>query len=1302
MNESSVIAHLKELKRNLLLDNVSVLVGAGFSKNVSSEFLSWEELLKDLVIDLFGEEIDRDYVLLKEGVKNISLDAFRTERVKFYIRKNGYLQLVSNYLRKKGYAETIATYIEERTPFVVVKGKKKYLRVYKNNEAIETELPLVKLNLHSKLLDLPWNNIFTTNYDNLLEVCIDRELDEKLLKRIQSIEAEIEAKQKDAQIKIERLLHSPMQYSGETSAEERYSNTSTTGVQSDSLMKQEIIEVSKNAEGDVGQKEQIQNLLEGVDDFVDSRSVRVNKLMDLRSQVHSIIIDSSGLALKRNKNIIKLHGDLRESSEAVFGFDGDLSKHYVISKEDYDSYPTKHEAFTQLMRISLLQQSFCLIGFSGDDPNFMAWVGWVRDIIQRKRGQEKFQIKVYLISVSSKALSADKKLFFRNHNIAYVPLRNGDCIEFLERETGKKIRETGKDIEEKGIMELFLAFLDKDTMPSKLDVAVELLEQEDYKSFWNSLPSVTQTNLNIDQLLEREFPAHLKSTNRIPSVMMTDKLRHLLFISSLYFNRLKNEHKSGLSKLLARAAEDLFLPISAHRSLKKSLWELFEDVKDDLTDFYPIAILKVKDCVWRNDREHFEEIRKEKFDATQKISPEFENEFTYQKALLACINLDFSRVKEILKNWNPNENWVIKKAGLLALFDIDEANKFLENVSLTSLQEQLYKFQLQRLILLWSDFSVAEKLSAKIQSFKKEGLKAIEENLDYLIERVAGSKLKVEPYGVNTYSFGEYSFTNESEELQSLQFFGIIMESGFPLSIPNVGLYNSNKVYTLIQHSLEAYPFPILYYTLQFGNEKFLRRVGQDYAYNDRLAPVLTKISGNLTAAFFSSDTPPAFKESIINFYSGIMIALDPNLWNNFVNTVWNDLLSSGKLFSNRYFSYQYFILQGIKYLSQPAYLAKIIADCLNYSISNKGTSDEAILYLYYISSNKMLSEKRDEILSNPDLLSALEKTISSISSEKYSGIFALGNINELLTSSDKAKIKENLYAIDLNKIQNSRIWHILLFFTDNDQILVDRIKCAIVNNSKLWNSNISKGKASSLIEFIPIQRLRKSHSRPNGIIWNSEHARAIYVRLKIELSKISSFLKKQPDLLRYDTMLLEMREFLIDESENLKNENDYATTLFEVQKLYSFHSGFNSVLDGIESNNKTAVVLALQELSREIYFRGRVNEKLSLMEALLNKLLYQAEPALSACLEYLTTWIYDSLKERSLKVLANNILRVIKKYNSTPPKEMDLPFIEQNLVKLALVLNEWGIDDPIIPDYMIKVMQSRFNNVRYALFARN
>jgi len=65
--------------------------------------------------------------------------------------------------------------------------------------------------------------------------------------------------------------------------------------------------------------------------------------------------------------IVKLHGSFPSQTP------------FIITEEDYRTYPRRFAPFVNSVQQSLLENAFVLIGFSGDDPNFLEWVGWIRD-----------------------------------------------------------------------------------------------------------------------------------------------------------------------------------------------------------------------------------------------------------------------------------------------------------------------------------------------------------------------------------------------------------------------------------------------------------------------------------------------------------------------------------------------------------------------------------------------------------------------------------------------------------------------------------------------------------------------------------------------------------------------------------------------------------------------------------------------------------------------------------------------------------------------------------------------------------
>ena len=124
------------------------------------------------------------------------------DKITDFIEKIGYLDLVTEYIKRKGFQESITTYIEEKTPRLIEDKGKRYITNVIRGKKNEVELTEQMLDLHSTLINLPWNNIYTTNYDEMLELSNDRTNEEKLL----LIQKEIEHKNKDLYIQLEKLF----------------------------------------------------------------------------------------------------------------------------------------------------------------------------------------------------------------------------------------------------------------------------------------------------------------------------------------------------------------------------------------------------------------------------------------------------------------------------------------------------------------------------------------------------------------------------------------------------------------------------------------------------------------------------------------------------------------------------------------------------------------------------------------------------------------------------------------------------------------------------------------------------------------------------------------------------------------------------------------------------------------------------------------------------------------------------------------------------------------------------------------
>jgi hypothetical protein len=118
---------------------------------------------------------------------------------------------------------------------------------------------------------------------------------------------------------------------------------------------------------------------------------------EVPNRSYSVVRSAAQLPKSSQPRIVKLHGDFDLPNEPL-----------VITREDYRTYPKERVAFVNTVRQSLMENSFVLVGFSGDDPNFKNWIGWLRDVLAERRHT------TYLCGLHSSLSPGKQKVLLRD------------------------------------------------------------------------------------------------------------------------------------------------------------------------------------------------------------------------------------------------------------------------------------------------------------------------------------------------------------------------------------------------------------------------------------------------------------------------------------------------------------------------------------------------------------------------------------------------------------------------------------------------------------------------------------------------------------------------------------------------------------------------------------------------------------------------------------------------------------------------------------------------------------------------
>ncbi len=1245
---------LKELRRKLHSHHMSALIGAGFSKNVDSDlFPSWSQLIYDMAYFLEGKAIETNFSLLPTSLQS-DKDEYLKNEITSFIEKIGYLELVSLFQKRKGFQESVAHYIEERTPYIKTNEDGKrflYRRIDKGKN--DVELTDEKLTLHQLLINLSWNNIYTTNYDKLLEASNDDTSRITLNILLQNVENKLNRFYKDYNTQKNLLLISQLEFS----THKAITNNSFISNDENLFLSNNFLYPYNDSSGIELQKKI--NEINHKITFIESQ-IKINEKEKILIQKEIdncliTVVKSSQLSIKRNKNIIKLHGDLRDTKD-FFGFDNDIRNHYIISKEDYDLYPKQHEAFTQLMRISLLQESYCLIGFSGEDPNFLGWISWVRDVIE-KGNESADEIKLFLVDVGSPKDEADRALLFSNHRIKKVYLDDKKAINFLEKETGLKLDTTIE--RRKALLQLFLNYLSIDDF----DTPKIFLEQHYKKQFLDTWEKITinydskklpaNFEINLDLLIENRGHFTLIELNH-PSIHY---LKSFIFKFFIYHNLISK--RPNLRKKTIKVG---FIAFDVLQLYPQQIWQ-----KEQIDIFEKMLSGKDEKNQYQVIKEKYQILNGEKFDQIKSVENDtnINDQIISNKILSFLFYFEFENAKKEIQNWNPQTGlFILRKTGFLSYFSAKDALNYLESkkgiIEKSSFELLTYYFQYSIYLDNYSSDGIKKKRDL-YNKLEKKGFIGIYAHLEELSNQFKAKPEKITPYGD-----GRFNLTNSTEFLngisesgKSFQFLHLCIHFGLPLQLSSYSFQNPETWYLIFKSNFENYPLPYLFFSLNLTTEKILRRIGQDYAYSKGTLPFVKINLVLLLQTYLNSATPIRFKKSILLLTSEWLITIETKKWEPYFIDIINETSFFENALNEKRQEAFIFLKMALPFLKDVKIISTVIERCLEL-YSDKNTSIEL---LYYLFKDKPSSTR--QIKSTNKIKDLIAEKIKLLPQEPTLW-FILGNLKELLSKKELNEIELSFPTINFEMILNTRIWKVIYFFIKDNHKLLQIFKKELLQSNTIFKSgfNLDKnGKIKSLSggeHFSSIKHLNIDDS-----IWEHEELNVIFERLKDELNLIKEWNKKDRET-KFDFIYEEMIDFLDYEKTRLESTDSFNTTYnFLISELIK-ERGYRTIKEGLLSKDKNVVLKSLAELSLKLYDnKVEPDDKINL-SILLNRLLFEDNFFTEVVLNYLAVWLQEEKIHIYFDSFESLLLLILEKFKNEISSDCNKPFVLSQLISIA------------------------------------
>lgn len=325
---------------------------------------------------------------------------------------------------------------------------------------------------------------------------------------------------------------------------------------------------------------------------------------------YNIVTNKETLIYTQSPRIIKLHGSFPDIHP------------FIMTEEDYRIYPSKYPEFVNSVRQALIENVFCLIGFSGDDPNFLSWIGWLRDVMGN------LSSPIYLITYDKTFHDAESTL---------LKTRKLDVINFAEVEG---IR---------GYKEAFV-FLFK---------YLESQEQD----LWNDLDFTI--NLDTTEGVKRTISKAKAIRTSYPGwLLMPQSYYHCFSDCSRSFPFMEKDLNNISDKdLRFQFIYELDWRLSISLTPKNVDWYVneLEAISYDGNDAPVLRVqkhsLKISLLtIYRSQLavDSFKKIVKLICDTKDRLPIDLQRRFFYERALMAVSVLDYKQTDEILKMWHPS------------------------------------------------------------------------------------------------------------------------------------------------------------------------------------------------------------------------------------------------------------------------------------------------------------------------------------------------------------------------------------------------------------------------------------------------------------------------------------------------------------------------------------------------------------------------------------------------------------------------------------------------------------------------
>ena len=902
----------------------------------------------------------------------------------------------------------------------------------------------------------------------------------------------------------------------------------------------------------------------------------------------------------------------------------------------------------------MLQGVFCLIGFSGTDPNFRNCIDWLLKILG---SQDDKQIKFYLVDLSEKEAEPYFKNYYLHNRIKVVRLRDQRIMDQLglTNSTSEVVNESNKEyatnndipFSNKTLLEAFFTYLreahliyadNNDVLTYDKALSKSKCAVFDYRKLWEKGLGLLRNKEELSQLAQEIKDA--RKAVRFCKVIFPQEN----FIDQLMSKEPLTEDKAFM---FALAVNDIGQIPSYYVNYHKEDEELSKQ---------PIWVQLI-------------EREKTLHGSMDSLSEVGENWAIYEQIQRCLFNLDFAKSKELICNWNAKDYWLQNRAMCMAIHEdlIKDAQNILDETieKEKNPSEKLYEVILANFISRrWPQPYSTEK-------YWRYGLDGQGDMLNFMMSSLRNKKEKPKRRGWigSTWKIG----SNHGDYVKSLRILQFIIDSGIYVSLPGYIMFDIANWYIVFRNLYEYFPYPCFFYSIQYNERDVQRRIGEDYAYNEKLQKFNEDILIKSLNAIGKDETPVSFKNGILNVTATMYIAVDEELW--------------FELFKESVFKTFIRRLQDIKDSDELVFNVKFALG----SIRNPDNIYWAFQHLIsrYLMNNGVVSD----IIVNNLLIQHIQKEVKINDTLLFPNVldrntlFLLDTLNNegFLSEELISSICEVIHKTDVQEIPHDRVMLFQLFnLVKNDKESIEKIKGCFLSMN-IWHCGFLSDKEFGWTEPMYI-RLNLLYDK---ITWTDDEFEII----KENLIKNVSLYDKAHKSLHEDSFMKSIQVRYLSDMikfiDGLKTERQKSLLPMRgiIEKLLLDRTQYADNIDLMMSEQPADVDRAMENIYEGIIHNGieRYQED---VDFLIDRAIMKVPVALTRnlrCIKFISEKIVSLGYAKKL----HKLLAVYK--DSESWALLDLRFAFNYLHSIAKALKQNGEADEVIDFWIENAFVKRF-----------